>query len=588
MIKNNYKINIIVCGAAFFFSIVNAGYSAYNTTSGGYRSGRVHHFRPRPTVTQQPVTTVTQQPVVTTTVSPTTTVTTNPITKNPVTTTTTVTGQPSSTTKQPPHKPTPPAQQKPIIPSQKPEGPKEPIAVDPFATVHTMDLVLNQAANTAQRNNTTIAQELDPYLKSDMFDNPTMLAGLAQDLQKAGYKQSLNELLKTTGNSTTFIDTAGTSFVLDSNNVYTLNKEISLYNQTPGQSIQLLSANLHLFPPNISRYDTSLSEPVARATAMGKIIAHQQNQFDLIVVQEAWDANARDAFYNQIQKIYPYKIEDNYQSYMEVIQKDVILGSGLAVYSQYPFEMLMTPAGKKQNYVLEVFSDDRTDKVFAYKGFLIVKIIKNGVPVYVINTHLESGERDWDNYLPEVKKEDPAITQELELHEMEQIKFALQFVIMHDYYATQLQNIYKSCKTEKGWFAEFFNQYVFNFGKKNPSKSVNLTANDQKEIECVMQKIDDFVKTTANFWQQAYLFMAGSFNMKNLSLFGLTTLPDLLNNKFKNTQSTQTDLDHIVSIGKKLALYTDGREVGGAYVSDLFARNHTDRLALGFFGKMVS
>ena len=466
-------------------------------------------------------------------------------------------------------------------------------------TVQTMDLVLQQAGNMSTRNDAAIKKELEQYIEED-GDGVGSIDQLGQRLVDAHY--GTMDPISANGALVQHVAQEDTRDLLQQRAVRPLmiQEEKFLYTKTAGIPFRLLCANLHLVPPVIHDTVTSLIEPLERAKTMGKIVMKFKDQFDVIVVQEAWDKTCRDGFYHQIKSVYTHKIEDNYQSYLATLQLNVVLGSGLAVYSKYRFETITTPEGKEQNYVLEAFSDNRRDGVFAHKGFLLVKIIKEDVPVYIVTTHLQPGQDDWDNY---ISKDAAAVSSQLAVKEMEQIKSAIRFTIMHDYYGSQLAAILQSCKTTNSGVAGFFNQYVINMGKKVKSAMMSTTLDAHTELQCAMQKITDFTHKQKDFWTQAYIFVTGNFGIGNdepgyqdiLRVFGQGAETIIEADQHKGTVYSKSGtpvadhrVDHIFSIGKKTASAIDGSSVGGSYVSDIFSgRNTTNHLALGFFAKLL-
>jgi endonuclease/exonuclease/phosphatase family metal-dependent hydrolase len=409
----------------------------------------------------------------------------------------------------------------------------------------------------------------------------------------------------------------------------TVDEEIALAKKTPGIEFGIFSANVHLFPFVIHKLGSSYNDPskmrvegfkpnnpnmfsAARARSMGKALLDKrgENPFDVIVLQEAWDKKGRDAFFEEISGVYPYKMEDEYQSYLSYAGLDVVLGSGLAIYSRYPFEQVVGRDGQKNNHILETFVDYRGDECFAHKGFLLVKIRKNGVPVYVVATHLQAGASDVDRkYMAGASRESTRVVAK---KEMEQIRIGVASAVMYDYYKADLDAIIKSCKIENDGFSGFLNKYIWNFGKKIKEKVVRnitgaqvATTDEQQEMACFTAAVEKFITDQPGFWQKAYIFLAGDFNIgaadddyKDIeAVFGVnaqtivkadekgsTSYDNLATGTLKENQR----IDHILSFGKtpitKLSSSINtsylANIVGGSYISKVFDHTHSDHVAL--------
>lgn len=409
-------------------------------------------------------------------------------------------------------------------------------------------------------------------------------------------------------------------------------EELRLAKNVPGIEFSLFSANVHLFPPIIHKLGSSYNDKdkvrggegsafgvndkrtlsVERAKAMGQALVKKRvtDPFDVIVLQEAWDKHSRDAFYKEIKNIYPYKMEDQYQSYLAYAGLDVIMGSGLAIYSRHPFQTVIGRDKKKSDHILEVFTDYRGDECFAHKGFLLVKVLKNGIPVYVVATHLQAGASDVDKkYMLGANRES---TRMVAKKEMIQIRTGLAAAIMNDYYPTELAALLKSCQVKTSGVAGFFNRYVWDTGKALVEKvNRNITGQrvattiEQKEMECLTQKTEEFIKAHPEFWQKAYVFLGGDFNIAAtdddyndiVEVFGKNAQTIMkadekgstsYDNLSTGTRKDNYRIDHILSLGKTPIQKAAGdviadylaNIVGGSFISDVFDHTHTDHVAL--------
>jgi endonuclease/exonuclease/phosphatase family metal-dependent hydrolase len=393
-------------------------------------------------------------------------------------------------------------------------------------------------------------------------------------------------------------------------NALSVQEELELLDKTPGAKFTIFSANTHLFPPIIHNFGSPMKNetPLSRAKRMGQAVrARSDNEhFDVVVLQEAWDIDCRKAFYKEIKDVYPYAIEDDYQSVLALVGLDVMLGSGLAIYSKYPFQPMLTRNKKVQNFFLETFKDYRGDECFAHKGFLGIKIVKDGVPVYVINTHLQAGASDVDRkYLMGASRDS---TREVAKKEMMQIKDGIKFVIMNDYYNAELQRILASCRIDNGGIKGLFNKYFWNPGKSFFSKARQMATGSQasntdqaQEVACVASQIETFINKTPDFWNNAYIILAGDFNINTrdddyediVTVFGKKA--DVIMSCETERSTSYTDIglqgsgelkalyriDYILSIGKSFVQKEDGaRVLGGSYISSIFDHTHTDHVAM--------
>lgn len=409
----------------------------------------------------------------------------------------------------------------------------------------------------------------------------------------------------------------------------TVAEEIEAAKNTPGVEFSIFSANVHLFPFIIHKVGSSYNDASkmriesfkannpnflspARARSMGKALVEKRGEdpFDVIVLQEAWDKQGRQIFFEEIQNIYPYRMEDEYQSYLAYAGLDVIMGSGLAIYSRYPFEQVIGRDGKKNNHILETFVDYRGDECFAHKGFLLVKIRKNGVPVYVVATHLQAGASDVDKkYMAGASRDS---TREVAKKEMAQIRTGVASAIMYDCYRPELDAIVKSCKINRSGIGGFFNTYVWGIGKKIKEKVVRnvtgaqvATTDEQKEMECLNTAVKKFVADHSDFWQKRYVFLAGDFNIaaadedyKDIEeVFGANAQTIMradekgstsYDNLATGTVKYNQRIDHILSLGKTpiqksaSSINTNylANIVGGSFISSVFDHTHTDHVAL--------
>ncbi len=171
-------------------------------------------------------------------------------------------------------------------------------------------------------------------------------------------------------------------------------------------SINLLTLNCYIFPPLISYFGSKLGKDHERVQKIADTILSMENPPEVLTFQEMWSNQKRDLFYTKVKAKYPYHFEDPHNH-------PLTIGSGLAIYSKHPIEKTH----------LERFTHYRGDELFANKGFLIAKIVKDLKPMYIITTHLQAGAAPYDKCFSPYAH---LTTTEIRFEQLKQIQKALE------------------------------------------------------------------------------------------------------------------------------------------------------------------
>jgi sphingomyelin phosphodiesterase len=135
------------------------------------------------------------------------------------------------------------------------------------------------------------------------------------------------------------------------------------------KEISLLSWNIYMLPRPFIKTDQS-----ERAHAIAQVI--NEEDYGMIIFQEAFDFRARQIIRKALKKKYPYHSGRPYKN-------DFIkVSSGIWIFSQYPIK-------KKKNIG---FAHCRTTDCFSSKGATLVEVEIEGSRIQVIGTHLQA----WD------------------------------------------------------------------------------------------------------------------------------------------------------------------------------------------------
>ena len=185
-------------------------------------------------------------------------------------------------------------------------------------------------------------------------------------------------------------------------------------------SLSLLTLNCYNFPPLISYFGSSLRKDDQRIKKLADAFLKIAPQPDILTCQELWSLKNRSVLFTKIKDSYPYKFEDPHSSFFT-------LGSGLAIYSQYPIEKVELHRFKYWRGLHEFF---------AKKGFIIAKIRVDGKPIYVVATHLQAGAKN-DLYLSPYCK---MATHEIRAEQLKQINREVESFIKKDAPGTKMSD----------------------------------------------------------------------------------------------------------------------------------------------------
>lgn len=135
-------------------------------------------------------------------------------------------------------------------------------------------------------------------------------------------------------------------------------------------SLKLLSWNIYMLPPAVM-----FTGKLKRASIIGEKLAN--SDYDVIVMQEAFMAGARNRISKKIKHAFPYEVGP---AFREVFSLKT--SSGIWILSKYPMKEVAKIKFKRASGF---------DNKMARKGALMVEINKNGQKFEVIGTHLNAG-----------------------------------------------------------------------------------------------------------------------------------------------------------------------------------------------------
>ncbi|EMJ97732.1 sphingomyelin phosphodiesterase [Leptospira alstonii serovar Pingchang str. 80-412] len=147
--------------------------------------------------------------------------------------------------------------------------------------------------------------------------------------------------------------------------------------------IKILSHNVFLLPKELPGWGDWAQNERAELIASSD---HIKNQ-DLIVFEEVFDANARGILLDKIRSMYPYQTDvigrtpNDWDATLGDYKSLSLINGGVVIVSKWPIE-------EKIQYI---FHDSGCGvDYFSNKGFVYVKIDKNGNKIHLIGTHVQS------------------------------------------------------------------------------------------------------------------------------------------------------------------------------------------------------
>jgi len=141
------------------------------------------------------------------------------------------------------------------------------------------------------------------------------------------------------------------------------------------KKIKILSWNIYMLPGFLSHGKKS------RAEAIGRILA--SSDYDIIVFQEAFDANARNILSRFLQPAFPFEAGPANRKMISLKTN-----SGIWVFSKYPI----------RNTTSITFHTRVGVDALSRKGALLVEVEIDDQVIQVVGTHLQNAGKDWLRY----------------------------------------------------------------------------------------------------------------------------------------------------------------------------------------------
>jgi endonuclease/exonuclease/phosphatase family metal-dependent hydrolase len=139
---------------------------------------------------------------------------------------------------------------------------------------------------------------------------------------------------------------------------------------------------------NLMSYNIKMLSPVVfqllnnkRAEWIPRELARRHPSNEVIIIQELFDNMAENIFDREMRKV-------GYKSSEKVSENYLLQGKlqdgGIKIYSKYPIEK------QKQT----TYKDSSKEDKLAGKGAVNIRIRKDGIPIHIIGTHLQSGKNE--------------------------------------------------------------------------------------------------------------------------------------------------------------------------------------------------
>jgi endonuclease/exonuclease/phosphatase family metal-dependent hydrolase len=155
-----------------------------------------------------------------------------------------------------------------------------------------------------------------------------------------------------------------------------IERKIKLKKRKRKTSLTIMSYNVKMLSPLVFEL---LSKK--RAKWIPKELNEKHSDNDVLIVQELFDGGAEDIFDKEMKKYGYYhseKVGGNF------LLKGKIEDGGVKIYSKYKIEK------QKQT----IFGDSSKEDALAGKGAIRILIHKDGIPINIIGTHLQSGRKE--------------------------------------------------------------------------------------------------------------------------------------------------------------------------------------------------
>lgn len=141
------------------------------------------------------------------------------------------------------------------------------------------------------------------------------------------------------------------------------------------EQLHLLTWNVQFLPRSMRLFSKALRK--RQQVRLPWVVEHCQNtNYEVIVFQEVFDRPILKRLQNALKKDYPYQVAP-------LRQAGRWTSSGILIVSKYPMELVgsvVYPKGVKAD-------------AWAAKGCTLVRLVKNGHPIYVAGTHLQAGRK---------------------------------------------------------------------------------------------------------------------------------------------------------------------------------------------------
>lgn len=220
----------------------------------------------------------------------------------------------------------------------------------------------------------------------------------------------------------------------------TENFEKSAVNINP-EKIKILTWNVQMLPSIGSIFSRKLKKMQTERTEW--IIDYlSKEDYDVVLLQESFDNDFINELNEKLKHKYPFQLNPIRPNWYK-------LSNGLMVLSKIPFQMIDKVT----------FSSSSQSDFFAAKGAVMVKVFIDSVPLYIVNTHLQS---DYDSFQ----------NNRIRTKQLDEIKSKLLVNIGHDSSKIVLAgdfNVIENVESKE--YIELINKFnlvdlVYNFFKK--------------------------------------------------------------------------------------------------------------------------
>ena len=153
-------------------------------------------------------------------------------------------------------------------------------------------------------------------------------------------------------------------------------------------SIKIISYNVKMLNPLIFQLRSN-----DRAKWISDIIEQRYNDVDVIIFCELFDGDAKKVFNENLSRL-GFSYTETVGSGSKITTQNIsqtfsgktpkLDNGGVRIYSKLEIE--------KEDYI--IYKDSSKEDALANKGAIRIRVRKNGIPIYVIGTHLQSGRKE--------------------------------------------------------------------------------------------------------------------------------------------------------------------------------------------------